>query len=237
MFWQLREYSVPVLFAVLVHAAAVAALYSGWQPDKDTVRLIKPQIVMSTLLVLEPKATVKPPPPPPKVPQPEPIPQEVAPAPDLTPQIDPAVERREAEAAAARRREAERQARLRALTDSSFANALEDETSVLEEGAAAADIEVAQSYRFGIYQLVVVNWSRPPSARNGMEATLQVDLVPTGDVVAVTLIQGSGSSAFDRSAEAAVRKARRFEVPAESALFEKYFRRFSLLFKPEDLLR
>ena len=106
-----------------------------------------------------------------------------------------------------------------------------------DEGAAAADIEIAQSYRFGIYQLVVANWSRPPSARNGMETTLQVDLVPTGDVVSVTLIQGSGSSAFDRSAEAAVRKARRFEVPVESALFEKYFRRFILLFKPEDLLR
>ena len=226
-----------MLFALLLHAAAVAALYSVWQPEKDAVRLIKPQIVNSTLLVLEPKARPKPPPPPPKVQQPEPAPQEVADTPEVTPRVDPAVALREAEAAAARLREAQRQARLRALADSSFVNALEDETSVLEEGAAAADIEVAQSYRFGIYQLVVANWSRPPSARNGMEATLQVDLVPTGDVVAVTLIQGSGSNAFDRSAEAAVRKARRFEVPVESALFERYFRRFTLLFKPEDLLR
>ncbi len=237
MFWQLREYSLPVLFAVLLHAAAVAALSSGWQPAKDVVRMIKPQIVNSTLLVLEPKARPKPPPPPPKVSQPEPAPQEVERVPDVTPQVDPALARREAEAAAARQREAQRQERLRALADSSFLNALEDETSLLEEGAAAADIEVAQAYRFGIYQLVVANWSRPPSARNGMEATLQVDLVPTGDVVAVTLIKGSGSSVFDRSAESAVRKARRFEVPAESALFEKYFRRFTLLFKPEDLLR
>jgi len=236
LFWQLREYSVPVLFAVLLHAAAVAALYSGWQPQKDTVRMIKPQIVNSTLLVLEPKARPKPPPPPPKVSQPEPAPQEAEITPEVKPQVDPAVARREAEAAA-RLREAQQQARLRALADSSFVNALADETSALEEGAAAADIEIAQSYRFGIYQLVVANWSRPPSARNGMEATLQVDLVPTGDVVSVTLIQGSGSSAFDRSAEAAVRKARRFEVPVESALFEKYFRRFILLFKPEDLLR
>ncbi len=235
MFWQLREYSVPVPFAILLHAAAIAALYSGWQPAKDTTRVIKPQIVNSTLLVLEPKARPKPPPPP-KVSQPEPAPQEVEATPEVKPQVDPAVARREAEAAA-RLREAQQQARLRALADSSFVNALADETSALEEGAAAADIEIAQSYRFGIYQLVVANWSRPPSARNGMETTLQVDLVPTGDVVSVTLIQGSGSSAFDRSAEAAVRKARRFEVPVESALFEKYFRRFILLFKPEDLLR
>ena len=32
-------------------------------------------------------------------------------------------------------------------------------------------------------------------------------------------------------------KADRFEVPKESAIFEQYFRRFTLLFKPEDLLR
>ena len=38
-------------------------------------------------------------------------------------------------------------------------------------------------------------------------------------------------------AKAAVKKARRFDVPEDSALFERYFRRFTLLFKPEDLLR
>jgi hypothetical protein len=34
-----------------------------------------------------------------------------------------------------------------------------------------------------------------------------------------------------------VRKAGKFDVPKDSAIFEKYFRRFHLLFKPEDLLR
>ncbi len=93
------------------------------------------------------------------------------------------------------------------------------------------------SYRDGIYQAVKNNWSRPPSARNGMETTLLVELVPTGDVVNVTIVKSSGDAAFDRSAEAAVRSARRFQVPPESDLFERYFRRFTLLFRPEDLLR
>ena len=70
-----------------------------------------------------------------------------------------------------------------------------------------------------------------------MQARLQVELVPTGEVVAVMLVESSGSAVFDQSAEAAVRKARRFEVPKENAIFEQYFRRFTLLFKPEDLLR
>ena len=50
-------------------------------------------------------------------------------------------------------------------------------------------------------------------------------------------LQSSGNEAFDRSAEQAVRKAARFDVPEDPALFEAHFRRFQMLFKPEDLLR
>ena len=53
----------------------------------------------------------------------------------------------------------------------------------------------------------------------------------------MTILESSGNSAFDRSAEVAVRKVGRFEVPKETRLFEGNFRRFTLLFKPEDLLR
>ena len=66
---------------------------------------------------------------------------------------------------------------------------------------------------------------------------MRVDLVPTGDLVNVTVVESSGNPAFDRSAEQAVRKAGKFEVPKESALFESKFRRFNLLFQPEDLFR
>ena len=111
------------------------------------------------------------------------------------------------------------------------------EDQELAANASDADNAAAATYRAGIYQRIVDNWSRPPSARNGMEVELRVELVPTGDVVAVTILRSSGNAAFDQSAEAAVRKARRFEVPKESRLFEQRFRRFNLLFRPEDLLR
>jgi colicin import membrane protein len=122
-------------------------------------------------------------------------------------------------------------------------NALENEAVALSQPetsanpGAAADGPATLSFRDGIYQAVRNNWSRPPSARNGMEATLLVELVPTGDVVNVSIVRSSGDAAFDRSAETAVRTARRFQVPPDSALFERYFRRFTLLFRPEDLLR
>ena len=80
-------------------------------------------------------------------------------------------------------------------------------------------------------------WRRPPSARNGMQTKLLVELIPTGDVVSVTIVESSGLLEFDRSAEQAVIRSGRFEVPEESRLFEGYFRNFFLLFRPEDLLR
>jgi colicin import membrane protein len=262
MVYSIRQYGLPLVLALALHSLAVLALYSGWNPQQET-RVIRPQIVKSTLLVLEPDAKPKPQPraaPPPK------------PAAETRPKPDPQADRRrkaEAEAknqaqekarerelaeaharaqaeakakaeeiSTARAEDAARQQKLEALADASFLDALEDEALDLQAQSETADSEaVTQSFQLGIYQAVVGNWSRPPSARNGMQAKLRVELVPTGDVVAVSLVESSGNGAFDRSAEAAVRKARRFEVPKDPELFEQYFRRFTLLFRPEDLLR
>lgn len=81
------------------------------------------------------------------------------------------------------------------------------------------------------------NWRRPPLARNGMEVLLYISLVPTGEVVSVSVSSSSGSTDFDRSAINAVERVGRFpEVAALSIQdFERYFRRFPLRFKPEDL--
>ena len=237
MMWTIRSYGLPFVLAMLLHALALAALYSGWNPAQQEREAIKPQIVKSTLLVLEPKVQPKPKPKAQPQPQPQPKPAarakpEPKPVPvETEPKVDLEAERRKLE-------EAQRQQRLEALAESSFLDALQSEASDIAQSDAASEAEaVAQSYRYGIYQLVVANWSRPPSARNGMQAKLLVELVPIGDVVAVTLLESSGSAAFDRSAQAAVKKARRFEVPKESEIFERYFRRFTLLFRPEDLLR
>jgi len=50
-------------------------------------------------------------------------------------------------------------------------------------------------------------------------------------------VTSSGNVAFDRSAEQAVRRSRRFEVPLDNGVFEAHFRSFYFLFQPEDLLR
>lgn len=238
----MRSYLLPILLALLLHAVAIAALTVGFEPKASERRIIKPEIVTSKLIVLQPKAQPKPR----SAPRPEPKPMVTPPPlPESKPEPKPdplaaqreADRKRAAEEAEAKRKvqeEIERQQRLAALAATSFDDALEEEVSNIEQ--ASAD-EVAASYRQLIYQRIVANWSRPPSARNGMETLLQVELVPTGAVVSVSVIESSGNAAFDRSAEAAVRKARKFEVPQESVPFERNFRRFTVLFRPEDLLR
>ena len=171
-----RYYSVPLLLAAMVHVAAVSALYVNWNPTQREARQIKPRIVQSELIVLQPKARQAPKPrpvvqpPPPVEAKPAPV-QPAKPKPAAEPEPKP-VDRREQE----RQRELERQQqRLLELARQSFAEALESEASEL----AGGDEEIlAASFRFGIYQRVVANWSRPRIARNGMQAKLLVELIP-----------------------------------------------------------
>jgi TonB family protein len=125
-------------------------------------------------------------------------------------------------------------AELAAMARSELARAMEEDEQ--QQITATADQMVA-SYAALIQQTVTNYWSRPPSARNGMEALLAIQLIPTGEVVNVILIKSSGNTAFDRSAINAVEKAGHFpelkNLPTRE--FEKTFRRFRLLFKPEDL--
>jgi len=94
-----------------------------------------------------------------------------------------------------------------------------------------------QSYVSLIAQRIEQNWSRPPSARVGMQVVLMIQLVPTGQVVDVSVVESSGNAAFDRSAEQAVTRVGRFteiqDMPPE--IFERHFRQLRLVFIPQDL--
>jgi TonB family protein len=109
-------------------------------------------------------------------------------------------------------------------------------TKEAAQATATAD-QMSASFVALIQRTIQSYWSRPPSARNGMECELEVQLVPTGEVVAVRVTRSSGDPAFDSSAENAVRKAGAFpelqKLP--SGEFEKKFRRLNLIFRPEDL--
>ena len=120
-----------------------------------------------------------------------------------------------------------------------FAAIVRDElaTADAQQQATVTAGEMSASFVSLIQRTVVNYWSRPPSARNGMECELSIQLIPTGEVVNVILVRSSGNSAFDSSAINAVQKAGAFpelqNLPSRE--FEKNFRRLTLIFKPEDL--
>jgi colicin import membrane protein len=132
------------------------------------------------------------------------------------------------------REKIEQQQRIQEQNERELAEAINQEN---ERQQVATDAELANSYIALITEVIQNNWNRPPSARNNMEAELALQLVPTGEVVSVNVVSSSGNSAFDRSAENAVLKAARFpelqNLP--NRVFEDYFRRLRLKFRPEDL--
>jgi colicin import membrane protein len=104
--------------------------------------------------------------------------------------------------------------------------------------AARTEFELVQSATALIQQAVKETWSRPPSARNGMRAVLQIRMLPTGEVLDAVITQSSGDPAFDRSAENALYRAAPFRELQSLPInvFNANFRSLSLIFEPEDLL-
>lgn len=82
------------------------------------------------------------------------------------------------------------------------------------------------------------NWNRPLEARKDMKVVLEIELASNGQVLNVAIVESSGNRAFDLAAEAAVRKVDKFEEISQMKpeVFNKNFRKFKLLFNPEDLL-
>ncbi len=128
--------------------------------------------------------------------------------------------------------ELQRQARAQAL-----ASALDSEDEFLADEESA---QLAQGYTAYIQQKIITNWTRPLSARRDMEVILLVKLVPTGQVVGVSVLKSSGDEAFDLSALQAVKKVGRFDKLQELSrqsprVFERSFRQFQLVYRPDDL--
>ncbi|OUS12733.1 hypothetical protein A9Q89_04870 [Gammaproteobacteria bacterium 53_120_T64] len=149
-----------------------------------------------------------------------------------------AAEQKQQVAREQRAREAERQQELqREARAQALASALDSEDEFLADEESGSLVQGYQQY---IQQRIIANWNRPLSARRGMETILSIQLVPTGQVVGVTVLKSSGNPAFDLSAQQAVKKVGRFDKLQQLSqqsprLFERSFRQFQLVFRPEDL--
>ena len=239
----MQSYALPLFCAVLFHVLVAAFVMRGFESQDDIAEVVTPRVVNAKLLVIEPPRKVTPVPAKqpivrpaePPAPKPRPAPKEVKQ--DSVDSDDAAAKAAQAERQRKEREAQRRQERLAALgelADDSLQRSLEAEAQQMLDAQNAQQV---RTYQAGIYDLVRKNWSRPPSARNGMQARFVVELIPTGELLSVALVDSSGNAAFDRSAELAIRRAKRFSVPGDNTVFEANFRRFYFLFRPEDLLR
>jgi len=225
---RLLIFGIPALVAVLVHLLFVFALEGGWTTASPTITA-QPQVVQASLVSLskpKPKPKSKP-----KAVEPKPEPK---PAPTPAPQVEapppaPVVEQPESTPEVSQE---ERLAELQRELMAGF-----EDLPDADEQLPNEEVNEVQQVAGLMQARITQNWRRPPSARNGMEVLLIISLVPTGEVVGISVSSSSGSAAFDRGAIAAVERVARFpEVTVLSISdFERYFRRFPLRFKPEDL--
>jgi len=235
----------PALATLALHALVIGAMTVNWSSQDTRVVKVKPapKVINARLVDVseltskkpqkpvvksKPRPVVKPKPIAKAKPKPKPKPVVKA-KPTAKPKPKPVVEPKPEPRMT--------QAELDALAQRELALAMAQEEQLLEEAATATAQEMAASFSALIQRTVAGYWSRPPSARNGMEVLLALQLIPTGEVVSVKVVRSSGSAAFDRSAVNAVEKAERFpelkKLPPRE--FEKSFRRFQMLFRPEDL--
>jgi colicin import membrane protein len=141
-----------------------------------------------------------------------------------------AAAKRRAEEEAQRQREAAEAAQ-RAREEELLA-ALEAEQQAEQEAQrASSEIDL---YAVAIDEQIRRYWVRPAGSRRDLVCTVEVRLIPGGEVVpgSVRVVSSSGDPAYDRSVVAAVYKASPLPVPS-GRLFER-FRDAKLRFKAEN---
>ena len=239
----LKSYSIGLVVSVFIHGNILAALVFAWEPKKSPVIITPNQIEASLVqLTANPKLS-------------EDITVQKKPKKKNNKVLKPVVQKERSQVVTAPKiiqTSADDLSQGKIESTSNQVNSEEDtflrrteienefEESLLRESEMLQKREeevAANSFRRLIQKRLSDNWSRPPSARLGMQATLRLNLVPTGRIVGIAIISSSGDQAFDRSVEQAASKAGYFEeIDSMSAkMFEQSFRTIEVLFSPEDL--
>ena len=223
---------LPAVLTLALHGGVVLMLVVRWTGSSEVIAAAPSiQPIQASLVqaeALRPKPKPKPAPKPKPKPKPKP---EAKPAPEPTP--EPPAEPKPTEIKQPEPAPALDAEQLAALTRDELDSLVDADIAASGAGEPSLRDVVAATIRAS----VITRWTRPPSARNGMVSVLSIQLVPTGEVVGVSVLQSSGNTAFDRSAMTAVERTGRFPEVAklDNRTFEANFRRFQLIFKPEDL--
>ena len=85
-----------------------------------------------------------------------------------------------------------------------------------------------------IKKQVVDNWNKPKGVSQNLKTEIEIDLVPTGEILSYRILKGSGNEAFDESAMKAISRVNIFDgLGMQPKLFDDHCRKFILIFSPE----
>ena len=133
--------------------------------------------------------------------------------------------KRKAELAAKQKAEAAaRQREVEQALQAEIAAEQQAEKEARDQGVVAEHVAYIQ-------EKVRRNWLRPAGSSDDFTCTLEVSLIPGGDVAKAHVVQSCGSTVLDRSVESAVFKAAPLPVPRDSGLFH-HFRELRFIFSP-----
>jgi len=133
----------------------------------------------------------------------------------------------EEQAAQEAKLKADREARLRSEREAELKRALASE----EEGEAIQRSGVVDEYRTLLTQTIERNWIRPPSARAGLECTLDVTQATGGTVIDVKVGTCNGDQAVRESIANAVYRSSPLPAPRDPRAFS---RKLVIVFKPTE---
>lgn len=244
-----RSYTLPIVFAVLVHVLAALALVSQWPDYARQKRPPVPKFISATI-VREQNQVVKKR----QVKKPQKKKRKQEKTPKKNKQQKKQAQQKKAkqealrkEIAAKKRAQAQKKAaKARAekqrqdweqelLEKIAIEEAEQDlQQQVAEAIEAERQATVTNDFSGQIKQHVTGMWNYPHGVDRKLEVEVRVRLVPTGEVVSVVIVKSSGKAALDKSVEKAIYAASPLPVPKDSLVFESQFRSFKMKFRPED---
>ncbi|MGH8671980.1 MAG: energy transducer TonB, partial [Burkholderiales bacterium] len=98
---------------------------------------------------------------------------------------------------------------------------------------ANANQALVDDYKSRIRAKIRRNVVMPPGMEGNPQAEYSVTLLPSGEVLDVELLRGSGSESYDSAVERAIYKSQPLPLPPQSSLFVR-FRELKLIFRPQD---
>ena len=106
----------------------------------------------------------------------------------------------------------------------------------INDQAYTNNISLGEIEKFSsiIKKQVVDNWNKPKGISQNLKTEIEIDMVPTGEILSYKILKGSGNEAFDESAMKAISLVNTFDgLVMQPKLFDDHFRKFILIFSPE----